>query len=109
MVAGDPHHGGATWAVLQYLLGLRALGHRVLLAEPVERIEELSARYFAQVVREFGLEGCAALVARTSHETEGLAYGTLERAAAESDVLINISGMLRDEALASRPPVRLFL
>ena len=26
MMAGDPHHGGATWAVLQYLLGFRRLG-----------------------------------------------------------------------------------
>ena len=36
MVAGDPRQGGATWAVLQYLLGLRRLGCDVLLVEPVD-------------------------------------------------------------------------
>ena len=35
MVAGDPHQGGATWAVLQYVAGLEELGHEVLLVEPV--------------------------------------------------------------------------
>jgi hypothetical protein len=34
MVAGVPGHGGATWAVLQWVLGLRGLGHDVLLVEP---------------------------------------------------------------------------
>ena len=33
MVAADPRQGGAAWAVLQYLLGLRRLGHEVVLVE----------------------------------------------------------------------------
>ena len=36
MIAGDPGHGGATWAVLQYLLGFRRLGHRVWFVEPIK-------------------------------------------------------------------------
>ena len=35
MIAGDPYQGGATWAVLQYILGLRQLGHNVHFVEPV--------------------------------------------------------------------------
>jgi hypothetical protein len=35
MIAGDPYQGGATWAVLQYWLGLRRLGHDVYFIEPV--------------------------------------------------------------------------
>jgi hypothetical protein len=35
MIGGDPCQGGATWAVLQYILGLRQLGHDVCLIEPV--------------------------------------------------------------------------
>jgi hypothetical protein len=35
MIAGDPFQGGATWAVLQYWLGLRRLGHDVYFVEPV--------------------------------------------------------------------------
>jgi hypothetical protein len=37
MIAADPHQGGATWAVLQYLLGPRALDHDVAFVEPVAR------------------------------------------------------------------------
>ena len=33
MIAADPHQGGATWAVLQYLLGFERLGHDVLFVE----------------------------------------------------------------------------
>ena len=36
MIAGVPRQGGATWAVLQYLLGLRRLGYDVRFVEPVE-------------------------------------------------------------------------
>lgn len=50
MIAGDPQQGGATWAVLQYVLGLRSLGHDVKLVEPVERIEARTAAYFREVV-----------------------------------------------------------
>jgi hypothetical protein len=32
-VAGVPGQGGAAWAVLQYVLGLRRLGHEVVLVE----------------------------------------------------------------------------
>ena len=56
MIAGDPHQGGATWAVLQYLLGLRRLGHEVLFVEPIKAAsllpggarlsESVNARYF---------------------------------------------------------------
>lgn len=36
MIAADPHEGGATGAVLQYLLGFRRLGHKVLFVEPIK-------------------------------------------------------------------------
>src|SRR5205085_2245788 len=45
MVSDVPGQGGATWAVLQYVLGLRRLGHDVVLIEPVRSLER-SARYF---------------------------------------------------------------
>src|SRR5256885_2997334 len=73
MVAGDPHQGGATWAVLQYVLGLRRLGHEVVFVEPINpgaiRPEgeslagSINAAYFRRVTEEFGLAGHAALLA----------------------------------------------
>lgn len=119
MLAGVPHQGGATWAVLQYLLGLRQLGHDVYFVEPVEaaalapaagRLQpSTSARYFQAVTAEFGLEERSALLLTGTRETVGLSHGTLQEAARHADLLINISGMLSDEALLAHFPVRLYL
>lgn len=110
MVADDPHQGGASWAVLQYVAGLRSLGHEVVLVEPVEATELDPAgevgRYFGELPL---LDGAAALLARGSRDTLGLPYAALERFAAEADLLINVSGMLRDERLLAPIPARLFL
>src|SRR5439155_5032573 len=35
MIAAVPWQGGATWAVLQYLLGFKRLGHDVFFVEPL--------------------------------------------------------------------------
>src|SRR3954465_5043686 len=83
MIAADPHQGGATWAVLQYVLGLRALGHDVYFVEPVPGASlkpagslgaSANAAYFRAVVHRFELSGHAALLRNGSHETEGLEY-----------------------------------
>jgi hypothetical protein len=41
MIAGVPHQGGAAWAVLQYLLALKRLGHDVSLTEPVQEMVQV--------------------------------------------------------------------
>ena len=109
MVAGDPHQGGATWAVMQYVLGLRRLGHDVHLIEPVDRIAPMSADYFHDVCDRFDLRDRAALLVRGDTKTEGLSYDRLAAAAAGADLLLNISGMLRDEALLEPVARRVFL
>src|SRR5207247_1392400 len=110
MVAGDPHQGGATWAVLQYVLGLRALGHDVLLVEPVAaRRDPRTDRYFGAVVQRFGLNDRAALLVRDSTRTVGLPYDRVRGFARGADVVLNVAGMLRDEALLDAIGVRVFL
>lgn len=109
MVAGDPEQGGASWSILQYLLGFRALGHEVRLVEPVDRLDPGVVSYFERLVRDFGLESEAALLVRGSRETYGAPYKELVAWAAEADVLFNVSGMLRDEELVGPPPLRVFL
>src|SRR5262245_49336762 len=81
MLGGVPHHGGATWAILQYLLGLGRLGHEVWLVEPLdagatepaavpfERSD--SAAYFRQVVGDFDLAARAALLLAGTSRTVG--------------------------------------
>jgi Ser/Thr protein kinase RdoA (MazF antagonist) len=107
MMAGVPGQGGATWAVLQYVLGLRRLGHDVLFVEPVEggwasRPEVV--RYFQGLVDRFGLEGRAALVRPGSRETLGLSHGELRNWTRGADLLLNFSGLLREPELLE--PIR---
>jgi hypothetical protein len=110
MVAGDPHQGGATWAVLQYAIGLRELGHDVVFVEPVDEDRDPSVdTYFTAVVEAAGLHGRAALLVRGKRDTVGVPYATLVAAAREADVVLNISGMLRDEELVEHAGVRVFL
>jgi hypothetical protein len=110
MVAGVPHQGGATTAVLQYADGLSELGHEVLVVEPVAPAaldpSGPVAAYFRSLT---GLAGRSALLARGRSETLGLPYRQLERFAREADLLLNLSGMLRDERLVEPIPVRAFV
>ena len=113
MVAGDPNQGGATWAVLQYVAGLDDLGHEVMLVEPLRpggsdfhAVGSKALSYFRSLAM---LEGRSALLAPGTELTAGLPYGEVARFASEADLLINVSGMLRDERLLEQIPVRAFL
>ncbi len=109
MLAGDPYHGGATWTVLQYVLGLRRLGHDVALVEPVQDVRSASVDYFRDVTAQFGLEGRAALLRAGAQETVGLPYPRLVELARDANLLVNVSGMLRDGRLFDRIPTRIYL
>lgn len=110
MVAGDPGQGGATWAVLQYVLGWRKLGHEVLLLEPVRSSapEASVCGYFDAVVQRFGLAGHAAL-RFPDGRCHGMARDAVAAACRNADVLFNVSGMLTDEQLLAAIPRRVFL
>src|SRR6516164_129120 len=87
MIGADPGQGGATWAVLQYVLGLRQLGHEVYLVEPISTralrpaggglANSENASYFTSVVTEFDLVDRSALLAEGAKETCGLSYDRL--------------------------------
>jgi hypothetical protein len=119
MMAADPYQGGATWAVLQYVLGFRRLGHEVHFVEPL-RAESLqptgaslaastNATYFHDVVTELGIEDSAALLLQGTRETVGEPYDDLRRVARHADVVVNISGMLADADLLEPIPIRVYL
>src|SRR5215813_37684 len=119
MLAGDPYQGGATWAVLQYVLGLRSLGHDVYVVEPIAShrlqpagaalAESINVRYFRDVVAQFDLTSRAALLQQDSCETVGIPYASLVHVAHRCDLLINISGMLTDRAMCEPIPRRVYL
>jgi hypothetical protein len=114
MVAGEPGQGGAAWAVLQYLLGLRRLGHDVLLVEPVDGGEAgapfppQSLAYLKAVAAEFGLEK-ATLVSPDGSDSAPMSPQQLHEEMRSVDLLLNISGMLRAPALLEPVPVRAYL
>jgi len=119
MIASDPHHGGATWAVLQYVLGLKKLGHEVVLVEPMKASSQRPPRvplpasenvaYFREVTHQFGIERCSALLIEGGKQTIGMAYDDILRFAKRADLLINVSGMLTDPALLETIPRRVYL
>jgi hypothetical protein len=78
------------------VLGLERLGHEVSVVQPVDEARPKTEAYLARIVSEFGLR--ATLLSR----------GRACPFVADTDVLINISGMLRDVALESIP-IRVYL
>src|SRR5205823_5879860 len=105
----------ASWAVLQYVLGLRDLGFDVLLVEPVAAPTDhvplaatASARRLDGVAHWADLRGRACLVSPTG-EISGLDRQTLCRLAGHADMLLNVSGMLALDDPFDAIPVRAYL
>lgn len=119
MIGAVPEQGGATWAVLQYLLGFARLGHEVCFVEAVDRDmvqpggaaldRSVNARYCGQVMREHRLDRSWSLVLHGTRETAGLSYESLARIGREASVLFDISGTLADEELFAQVPIRVYL
>lgn len=117
-IAGAAGQGGLSWVVLQYLLGLRRLGHDVRFVEPwpgapgkpvARGAGSAAARYFGDVVASFGLEDVATLAGPGGVPCVGRPYRELRRWAAEADLLVNLSGLLRDDALVAGIPLRAYV
>jgi hypothetical protein len=105
--------------VLQYVLGLRKLGHDVFFVEPIAPASmrpegarlriSTNARYFRDVVARFDLENRAALLQQDTGDTVGLPYDVLTQTAKTTDILINVSGMLTDARLFESIERRVYL
>jgi hypothetical protein len=105
MLCGNARQAGATWAVAQYVLGLRALGHDVWVVEPVET--EPDPSYVDEVVAYFELADRVAFVHADTGETLwGVDRSRLARHG--FDVHVDIAGMLRDP-LTDEVPIRVYL
>jgi hypothetical protein len=109
MVAAVPNHGGAAWAVLQYVLGLRRLGQDVILIEAVDSLDLARLQYFEQVVERFDLVGRAALVVESEHRSFGMTFDQATQALARADLLLNLAGTLRSENLLGLPARRVYV
>lgn len=119
MVAGTPGQAGASWSVLQWVLGLRRLGHRAVLVEEIARQAVVpagvplgrsrNARYFLETTARLGIADDACLMVSETGETLGMSPEAVVRAAGESECLLNTSGTLQDPKILERIPVRAYL
>lgn len=119
MLGAVPGQGGWAWAVLQYLLGLKQLGHRVLFIEPIspENVRphgaplaaSEAAAHLHRVLQPYGLADSSSLMRRGTRETAGMSYDAVIAAVERADVLLNLSGQLVDGEVARRIPIRVYL
>ncbi len=106
-LANKPQNGGEAWVRLSWVLGLARLGADVYFAERIRERDcvdaagapasfELSANraFFEATMARFGLSHRSALVCDNGRAIGGLSYADLQVVAAESDLLVNISGHL---------------
>lgn len=121
-LAQKPFIGGHTWVLLQYVLGFRRLGWRVLFLDRLDREmcrdesgapctleRSVNLRYFLDVMRRFGLEEDFCLIDRGSGETVGLSRRRVVERARGSAFLLNVMGFLDDEEILASVPRRVFL
>jgi hypothetical protein len=121
-IANKYRRGGAVWTRLNWVLGLRKLGFRVVFIEQIERANCLDSAgavttfedcvnraYFQQVAEQFGLSESAALVYDNGRQVHGPGWAELLEAAGAADLLLNITGHLTLEPLKSRPRRKVYV
>jgi hypothetical protein len=119
LIGGVPNQGGLTWMVLQYVLGLKRLGHDVCFIETLPAAAEQpkdpdpiysdSARYFSEVMQRFCLEDQAALLHSDSGEAIGMTRARVTEVCRSADLLLNHGGILRDPRLLEHIPTRVYV
>ena len=110
MVGAVPGQGGATWAVLQYVHGLRALGFDPVLVEPIARsvmTPEVDA-YFERLRDAEGLRDRIAILHEPG-DTSGVPWVDLVDRASRAPVLLNLAGTLKEAELLERIPTRVYV
>lgn len=103
-LAQRPGHGGHAWVFLNYLLGLRRLGHEVTFVDRLDEQDERARRWLEDVMTGAGLARDYVLLTDDpdSHD-EAL------RRLGRTDLLIDVNGYLADEDLREAPAVTTFL
>jgi hypothetical protein len=109
--AHRPGYGGHAWALLQYVLGFRALGFDVTVVDRLEpgMVPDEKAALVA-LGKLLGDEGISYSVLGDGGESRaGLARAELVARAAEGRLLLNVMGFVRDPGLLAAARRRVFL
>jgi hypothetical protein len=106
-LANRPYNAGGAWVRLSWLRGLKKLGFDVHFIEQIDLRscvdaagaktafeESVNRSYFKEVVSEYGLEDCAALICGEGEQSFGATIGDVTDVCRSAEALINISGHL---------------
>jgi hypothetical protein len=108
-LANKAANGGEAWVRLTWALGLRRLGHDVVLAEEIGCAGATERRWFEEITARFGLAGNACLIHGEGGETTGMPlHALLERAEAAA-LLLNLSGHLTRPDVLERVGARVYV
>lgn len=121
-LAQKPRQGGHTWQFLQYLLGFRRLGWRVLFIDclqpemcvdadgrPTSLERSVNLRYFLQIMDDFNLKDDFTLIYNNGDQFIGQPRSDVLERTRQSSFLINVMGFLRDESILDHARRRVFL
>ena len=113
-LAQRPGYGGHAWALLNYLLGFRALGLEVLFLDrldtgmaPSEAARDRCAGWLGEVMEGAGLADSWCLL--LEGETVGISRAAAIERVRESELLLNVMGFLDDEEVLDASPRSVFL
>lgn len=117
-----PFSAGTALDRVQYVLGLRALGHEAYLLEEVEEewcrdrrgrrcpyAQSVNRGAFEAVLERFDLRDSACQLVRGRESSSGLSRGALLRAIDGADLLLNVSGHVRSDDVLARVRRRAYL
>lgn len=121
-VAQTIRHPGLTWFHLQFLTGLRRLGHEVILVDRLEPADctdaagrpatfaaSIQRQGFLDLLRRFDLEDRVSLAVDAGATVLGMPRPALLERARSAECLINVMGACRDPVVLDAVPRRVFL
>lgn len=121
-LAQKPRQGGHTWQFLNYLLGFRKLGWKVLFLDrlepgmcfdaagrPCPPEESVNVGYFLAIMGQFGLADSFSLDYNRGERQWGLTRTEVRERVKRSAFLLNVMGFLTDDHLLGCAPRRVFL
>jgi hypothetical protein len=121
-LAQRPGYGGHAWALLNYVIGLRQLGHDVLFLDrltlematdaagtPSAAARERCVAWLVETMASLGLEASYALLLDDGSETVGLSRAAVLARVRASDLLLNVMGFVDDEEVLAASRQRVFV
>jgi hypothetical protein len=109
-LANKPHNGGNAWTRLSWAVGFRRLGFDVVFVEQLApgAHESAAADYFREVMTSFDFSESSVLLDATGGHLEGMSADRVVDAARSAELLFNISGHCKLEAVKRGPRVRVY-